>query len=246
MVFVGAAGAGISSRARVADRLVAAGVRRRNGIFAGGALLTGKPVEFLHQAVTIAALIAREKVPQWMLVGELQPSYGEFDTLVLLALVLGWRRFLQARTQTEFLRQPVFCMIVVCWILGFKADRFWADWGIPAVLVWLTMQFEELLPSLWDAVSLGRLVACALLADSALFLTTPPMTSAAATLLQLNANTFLDASDPALARVGCRKSNGIFYSAQMQFFYNTFYANPRGDWRYILGLEPALMRRRTT
>ena len=34
---------------------------------------------------------------------------------------------------------------------------------------------------------------------------------------------------------------GIFYSAQMGFFYNTFYRNPQAEWRYILGLEPALM-----
>jgi hypothetical protein len=27
----------------------------------------------------------------------------------------------------------------------------------------------------------------------------------------------------------------------MQFFYNTFYKNPAGDWRYIVGFEPALM-----
>ena len=27
----------------------------------------------------------------------------------------------------------------------------------------------------------------------------------------------------------------------MDLFYDTFYMNPRGDWRYILGFEPALM-----
>jgi hypothetical protein len=27
----------------------------------------------------------------------------------------------------------------------------------------------------------------------------------------------------------------------MAFFYNTFYKNPQGNWRYILGFEPALM-----
>jgi hypothetical protein len=27
----------------------------------------------------------------------------------------------------------------------------------------------------------------------------------------------------------------------MQFFYNTFYKNPGGGWRYIVGFEPALM-----
>jgi hypothetical protein len=27
----------------------------------------------------------------------------------------------------------------------------------------------------------------------------------------------------------------------MSFFYDTFYHNPQGNWRYILGFEPALM-----
>ena len=35
--------------------------------------------------------------------------------------------------------------------------------------------------------------------------------------------------------------NGIFYADNMRLFYNTFYANPQADWRYIVGFEPALM-----
>ena len=27
----------------------------------------------------------------------------------------------------------------------------------------------------------------------------------------------------------------------MTIFYQTFYKNPHGDWRYMLGFEPALM-----
>jgi len=27
----------------------------------------------------------------------------------------------------------------------------------------------------------------------------------------------------------------------MSFFYNTFFKNPRGDWRYMVGFEPALL-----
>ena len=35
------------------------------------------------------------------------------------------------------------------------------------------------------------------------------------------------------------EKGGIFYGADMTFFYNTFYKNPDGDWRYIVGFEPA-------
>jgi hypothetical protein len=37
------------------------------------------------------------------------------------------------------------------------------------------------------------------------------------------------------------EAGGIFDGAHMECFYNTFYKNPTADWRYILGLEPALM-----
>jgi hypothetical protein len=34
---------------------------------------------------------------------------------------------------------------------------------------------------------------------------------------------------------------GVLYSTNMFLFYTTFFANPKGDWRYILGFEPTLM-----
>jgi hypothetical protein len=37
------------------------------------------------------------------------------------------------------------------------------------------------------------------------------------------------------------EGSGIFYAADMRFFFNTFYKNPRADWRYMVGFEPALM-----
>jgi hypothetical protein len=37
------------------------------------------------------------------------------------------------------------------------------------------------------------------------------------------------------------EKGGIFYTADMTLFYQTFFKNPNGDWRYILGYEPALM-----
>ncbi|MDB6109965.1 MAG: Gram-positive signal peptide protein family, partial [Pedosphaera sp.] len=100
----------------------------------GGALLTGKPIAFLKQAVAMAGSISKEHVPQWMLVGELTPSYGEFSTLALVAIVFLWRRQ-QTKGESDWFSQPLCWMITLCWILGFKADRFWADWGVPAVLV---------------------------------------------------------------------------------------------------------------
>jgi hypothetical protein len=35
--------------------------------------------------------------------------------------------------------------------------------------------------------------------------------------------------------------DGILYSADMGVFYQTFFKNPNGDWRYILGYDPTFM-----
>jgi hypothetical protein len=37
------------------------------------------------------------------------------------------------------------------------------------------------------------------------------------------------------------EKNGIFYCADMGVFYQTFFKNPDGDWRYMVGYEPTLM-----
>jgi hypothetical protein len=200
-----------------------------------GALLTGRPVDFLYTAVFMAGSISGEHLPQWMLVGEFRPSYGEFSTVVLIAVVMIWRK-LQCRELPDLFRQPVFCVLALCWVFGFKADRFWADWGMPATLVWLTMQFDELLPAFWDAASLKRVAACVLLALPVFLTTTNDLDRRYTSNLD---EFFLDASDPSL-KGWLPDGNGIFYSAQMGFFYNTFYKNPGAEWRYIVGYEPAL------
>lgn len=37
------------------------------------------------------------------------------------------------------------------------------------------------------------------------------------------------------------EDGGILYSDNMMVFYNIFYNNPHGPWRYILGFEPIWM-----
>ena len=202
----------------------------------GGALLTGQPATFLEQAVLLIGSISREHLPQWMLVGELGPHRGEFETLVLLAIVFLWRRQ-RGGAEAKLVSPPLVAMIALCWILGFKADRCWADWGMAAVLVWLALQFEELMKSGWAPTTGRRVLACALLA-APLYLHSTNDLDRRYTRWQDEA--FMDAHDPGL-QGWLPGDGGIFYTANLAFFYNTFYANPEGNWRYILGFEPALM-----
>ena len=51
---------------------------------------------------------------------------------------------------------------------------------------------------------------------------------------------YLSAEDPD-QKPWLPEPGGIIYSDDMGVFYNTFFKNPKADWRYILGFEPAIM-----
>jgi hypothetical protein len=201
-----------------------------------GALLTGKPVAFLYGAVFMAASVYQEHAAKWLLVGEFQPSEGEFLTLILLALVYVWRKAQNKVLRPLFL-DPIFWMIAINWILGLTADRFWADWGLAAVFVWLAVQFDDIMPVFTEDGSFKRLVVCGLILPPLFLITTNDYGRRYTFSLD---TVFVEAGDPNL-KGWLPEKGGIFYADDMEFFYDTFYKNPTADWRYILGFEPALM-----
>ncbi len=206
-----------------------------------GALLSGHPLGLLTTAVgNVVSIYYREHPPQWMLVGELAPDRGDIILVAALALVFLASRLPGRRSASEasgvWLRPVVFLM-AICWVLGFKVDRFWADWGIPAALVWMTLQFQTFLEEFQTSAAAKRIMAVVLVA-APLYLAATNDTDRRYTA-NLSEH-FLSADDPAL-QGWFPDHNGIFYSVQMDLFYDTFYTNPQGDWRYILGFEPALM-----
>ncbi len=200
------------------------------------AALTGSPIQFLEQTIRLAATVAAENIPNWILVGEMTPGEGEFPTLILLAVAFLWRKQ-QGKSTSALLDTPVFWLIGICWILGLHTDRCWADWGIPAVIVWLAMQFEDAIKIFCDPTSPKRLLLCALIAVPLFLQSTNDLEQRYS---KFTGQHFLDARDPSL-QSWLPDKDGIFYCAQMQFYYDTFYKNPQADWRYILGYEPAVM-----
>jgi hypothetical protein len=199
-----------------------------------GAMLTGHPFESLRQSIVIAVTVSREHVPAMLTVGELQSSEGEFTVLLILGIMFIWR---QGKLDQLF-RSPLFWMMVICWLLGLTAGRFWVDWGLPAALVWMALQIEEVFLAAWAARPPGRrLLVSGLMALSLFLLTTSDAEGRYTNMLR---EPFTDLSVPELKGWAPEKG-GIFYGADMSFFYNTFYKNPEGDWQYIVGFEPAWM-----
>ncbi len=201
-----------------------------------GALLTGRPLAFLNGAVFMAKTIYEEHAPKWLLVGEFQSSNGEFYSLTILAIIYLWRQR-QIKSPAPLFSQPVVWMIAINWILGFTADRFWADWGVAAAIVWMAGEIDQAIPALWDSGSLQRLIACGCIVLPLYLASTNDLGRRYTTCLT---EPFVDGSDPKL-KDWMPGQGGIFYNDNMQFFYNTFYKNPQGEWRYMVGFEPALM-----
>ncbi len=163
------------------------------------------PAEFENKIA-----FSQEHVPQWLLVGEFRPSYGEFSTLVLVVIIGLWRSQRDREAKNVF-RGPAFWLIALCWILGLKADRFWADWGVPAVLVWLTLQFEEMMTDAWEPTSWKRVLAGGLLAAPLFLQSTNDLDRRYSASL---GGSFVDAQQPAL-QGWLPEPHGIFYTAHM-------------------------------
>ncbi|HUD49650.1 MAG TPA: hypothetical protein VMR33_22680 [Candidatus Baltobacteraceae bacterium] len=201
-----------------------------------GAALTGAPIEFLKQNLLWGAALYKEPVATASLVGELQPSAGEFSALLVLGFVWLWRKQ-QRRGEPDLFRSPLFWLMALCWILALKAGRFWADWGLAAAMVWLAAQFDDSMKLWWDNAPGRRLAGCCLLAVPLFLDTTSDLDSRYSRSLH---EAFADGSRADM-KGWMPDDGGIFYSADFSFFFNTFYKNPDGNWRYLLGYEPAIM-----
>lgn len=202
----------------------------------GGALLTGQPFEFLRQSALIPFLALGQSAPLNSLVGEFQPNTEPYPPLALLAVMLAWRK-VAGRPLSALWRDPIFWLVVLGWLLSFRVVRFWLDWGLPALALWLARQFQDLLPNLsvgsWKRIALGAA------AGAALFLFVA--SDRGQHWSQYGRFSALDASKPADAE-WLPEPGGILYSVNLSVFYDFFFTNPRGNWRYALGFEPSFMQ----
>jgi hypothetical protein len=201
-----------------------------------GALFTGRPVVYLVEAWRQALGVIGLHASQSTLATELRPTTGNWFPLLLMGGLLVLRQLanLPARPMSA---QPAFWLACLGWVLGFQAERFWDDWGVPALMVLIALDLDLLLESLQPAESVKRLVLAGGLAVT-VFLTT---TSDADGRWSAGAGSeYLTEDDPRLAG-WLPGQGGIFYQTDMEFFYHTFFRNPAAPWRYMAGFEPAFM-----
>jgi hypothetical protein len=205
------------------------------GVFTGSAL-TGHPFEYPTQALKLAFLAVGMHATGRTMATELQPFGGDVLAVVILGGLLVLRQLAKLNA-VPLARNPAFWLVCICWVLGFKVSRFWDDWGWPALMVLMTCDVQMLLQARFAADSFKRLgLALGLAAATFLAITSDFNSRWTYNLTQQ----YLTADNPDLAGWMPDKG-GIFYTADMTLFYQTFYKNPGGDWRYMLGFEPTWM-----
>jgi hypothetical protein len=200
-----------------------------------GAALTGQPLAFLRQTLVHPLLSLGGSDPQRTLAIEFQPAGGS-PVLVLFLLAALALRALRGAWRTSAVDNPVLLLAAVGWILGFASIRFWADWGVPAAMVWLALELQECLEA-----SIGergsRRLAIAATAGLACFLAIASDASSRWSRLD---STFWPVVAPEAAPY-LPEPGGILYSDEMRVFYELFYRQPKAPWRYQVGYEPGLM-----
>jgi hypothetical protein len=206
------------------------------GVFIGSAL-TGHPFAYPLQAFKIALLAVGTHGPTSTKATELQPFDGNVLALVALGGLLVFRQQMKLSNTVPLAKNPAFWLACGCWMLGFQVERFWIEWGCPALMVLLAWDLELFLQARFAADSFKRLGLALGLAAAAFLCITSDVGSRWSRAATWD---FLTADNPAAAG-WLPDRGGIFYSADMNFFYDTFYKNPKADWRYQVGFEPALM-----
>jgi hypothetical protein len=210
------------------------------GCWFGGSLLagllTGHPLEFLWNAVNIGITCFSQHQVQRMLVSEFQPSAGDPVTLLMVAVLIAVRIF-SGRWNWSCVRNPIFMLAVLGWILGLRVVRFWLDWGMPALSLWAALELQEHLRHSMPVESLRRLGITAGLCAALYFAVTADVGDRWTRLLTAEQ---LNDSDPEM-HPWLPEDGGILYSADLSVFYQTFFKNPHAKWKYILGFESTFM-----
>lgn len=214
---------------------IALGVGWVAGTFLGAAI-TGHPLDYIFEALQMAVRAIGMHPTQHTLVSEFQPASSNILAILLVSGLLVMRQLarLDARPLTA---NPVFWLACLCWMFGFANRRFWDDWGLPSLLMLLACDLDLLLQSKLAANSSRRLALAGGLALASYVTTTSDIGSRWTHCLT---SKYLSQDDPELAG-WLPDKGGVFYAADPSFFYETFFKNPKAEWRYILGFEMTLM-----
>ncbi len=161
---------------------------------------------------------------QRTLVSELQPTGGNFSALLLVGGLLVLRQLAGLRA-IPLNRSPIFWLFILGWVLGCQTARFFEDWGAPALMVLMTCDLQLLLQTRFAADSFQRLgLVCGLALTAYIVITSD---AGSRWTYNLTQQYLAPAEHPGDLDGWLPDNNGVFYSADMTLFYQTFYKNPK-------------------
>jgi hypothetical protein len=201
-----------------------------------GAVFTGSPLAFLHQMLFHALEAFGKYDFQRQLVFEFYPFAGEMQVFLLVGGLLLWR-WVRGEWDDKIVDNPIFFLAVIGWILGFTAMRFWTDWAWPALAFWVALEVQAVLEHYMNRFSLKRLALVGVFCLVLLLAVTNDRGSRWSGVVSEWPNI-----ENSVHRSWLPDAGGILYNDDMSLFYQVFYLNPHGPWRYTLGFEPIWMQ----
>ena len=172
------------------------------------------------------------------LVSELQPSGGPYLGLVVVMLFLTAKCLRGANLRAEIF-QVDFCLMLVAWVMGLFIVRFWIEWGLPAMAVWMSRQIRDGLELKlsglsrhWETIGLFGLAA------GILYLGLTADVGGRYTGALRNPLLMAPIEDFASE---LPEDGGILYSANMGTFYAIYHRLPHAKFRFSTAFEPGIM-----
>ena len=187
--------------------------------------MTGEPFRFLFQQVNMGIHGTLNDYGH-LLDLELLPNPACLACLAIPALILFIRKR-QLGSIRSSLRNPAFWLFIVATLLSVKGVRFFVDWALPALAVWLYYESQDYSNDLSFGKAVGFIAALGL----AVFFLIPD---------RKYPRVFVDIRDPQMQEWLPEKS-GVLLSRSMHIFYETLYRFPDIQWRFAPGYEPMIM-----
>lgn len=207
-----------------------------------GAVISGDFYEFLYFHFIATFQIFSEPTYNWLLATEFASGHQTVlwvIFVVLLAIFCNHKGKLQYR---ELAEDPIFIMIMLCWLGGIAVWRFWMDWGKMAFLLWTSYRISDLIESFYN---LRKVRIKYFLAGFVILATIMSFTNDGDERYSKNngiiAIDFFSHEVQKELKGWEPQPGGIVYSNDMRVFYSHFYEYPTAPWKYILGFEPAIM-----